>query len=411
MNILVWSQYFWPESFLINDLVKRLAKTNQITVLTGKPNYPNGAIFEGYQACGLTHESQFGTDIYRVPILPRGKNSALRLAINYLSFIFSSLVCAPFVLRKKSFDVIYVYAPSPLLQIIPAIFISWLKRAPLVLNVQDLWPESLRATGYIRNPTVLKAVEHIVKWIYARADLILISSKGHAPFVERLTKERNKVCHFPNSTDDLFANPVFDPDDELAQEISKSFSIVFAGNLGHAQALPSVLEAAKLLREQRDIKFYLIGSGSLDSWISQKIEADKIGNVVLAGRHPAKRMPTLLKAASAALVSLNDDPFLSATLPSKVQAYLAIGVPVIAFMNGDGAHTIEEAQAGLSCPSENPQKLADTVLKLYNAPKETLDLWRENGRRYYKEHYDLQLLADRLQSHFVNVRKNMKKDV
>ena len=156
MRLLVVSQYFWPESFRINDLVRSLAKKGHtVEILTGKPNYPEGMIYPGYRSWGCQVEVWRDMRIYRVPIIARGSRSGLRLALNYLSFVVSGLVFTPWMLRKKEYDVIFIDAPSPIFQAIPASFLGWLKRCPVALWVQDLWPESAQATGYIRSAWAL----------------------------------------------------------------------------------------------------------------------------------------------------------------------------------------------------------------------------------------------------------------
>ena len=159
----MFSQNFWPESFPINDICASLVdKGLKVDILTGKPNYPEGKIFSGYRTWGCMTESYRGAEVNRIPLRPRG-SSSIGLALNYLFFVFSGLLVAPFLLRKKKFDVIFIYAPSPVLQAIPAIFMGFLKDCPVVIWVQDLWPESLSATGYVSNKVVLKLVEWVVR--------------------------------------------------------------------------------------------------------------------------------------------------------------------------------------------------------------------------------------------------------
>jgi hypothetical protein len=194
MKILLWSQYFWPETFRINELATALTESGlSVTVLTGKPNYPEGTIFPGYRSWGIQRENFAGVDVLRIPMLPRGRCSALRLALNYWSFIAAGFVFAPFVLRGKTFDVVFVYAPSPLLQALPAILLARLKRAPLIVWVQDLWPESLSATGHVRSRFVLGAVEALVRHIYRCADSILIQSEAFRVPVARLVRDAGKI--------------------------------------------------------------------------------------------------------------------------------------------------------------------------------------------------------------------------
>jgi glycosyltransferase involved in cell wall biosynthesis len=197
---LIVSQYFWPEIFGINAVVRALRERNiETTVLTGKPNYPDGQVFPGYSVSGTQREVHDGVEILRLPLLQRGKRSSLRLVLNYLSFIVSGLAFGPWLLRHRHVDTILVYAPSPLLQALPAIWLSWLKGVPVALWVQDLWPESLSATGFVKNRAVLKVVERVVRFIYRHCDLILIPSEAFRSPIERLVDDPRKIRYYPNA--------------------------------------------------------------------------------------------------------------------------------------------------------------------------------------------------------------------
>jgi hypothetical protein len=210
MRLLVVSQYFWPESFRINDLVRSLAKKGHtVEILTGKPNYPEGMIYPGYHSWGCQVEAWQGMKIYRVPIVERGNGSGLRLALNYLSFVVSGLVFAPWMLRKKKYDVIFIDAPSPIFQAIPASFLGWLKCCPVALWVQDLWPESAQATGYIRSAWGLKFLENLVRFVYRHTDLLLVPSRAFQSPVAALAQGKMIVYH-PNSVEAVLHSRLLD---------------------------------------------------------------------------------------------------------------------------------------------------------------------------------------------------------
>jgi len=290
MKILIWSQYFWPENFRINDLVASLQQRGvQVTVLTGKPNYPEGRVFPGYRAYGMLRERYVGAEVVRVPLVPRGNSSPLRLVLNYLSFIFSGYILAPFALRGYECDVVFVYAPSPLLQALPAVLMARLKRAPLVVWVQDLWPESLAATGMVKNRWVIKGVGALVRYIYRNADSILIQSEAFRESVASLADDPRKIIYHPNAAQPSHDFGVIDP--ELISEIENCFSVVFAGNLGRAQSLETILSAAECLRQEKEIRLFIVGSGSCEDSLAKEIERRKLANVVLTGRLPNSEMP------------------------------------------------------------------------------------------------------------------------
>lgn len=394
MKLLIVSQYYWPEGFRINEVAKTLLDQGvEVEVLTGKPNYPRGEIFPGYRSWGCQCESHQGININRIPLLPRG-GGGWCLALNYLSFVVSGLIFAPWILRNKKFDVIFIYAPSPILQAIPAILLGWLKGCPVVLWVQDLWPESMSATGYVKNKAVLKAVEHVVRFIYRHVDLLLAQSEAFIPPIEALASG-TPVHYLPNSVDESFLKPVTAAVPQVAG-LGTGFSVMFAGNIGSAQAVDVIVDAAELLKDHADIQFVVLGDGSRREWMLQQAVDRKLSNLHLPGRFSVETMPGFMQKASVLLVTLADQPIFAATVPNKVQAYMAAGRPIIACLNGEGARLVVEASAGFATPAENAQALADTILCLYQKSPSEREAMGNNGRNYYREHFNHDQLVDKL---------------
>ena len=394
MRVLIVSQYFWPENFQINGLVKTLSgKGVEVEVLTGKPNYPRGKIFSGYRAWGCQRESYQGVEINRIPLISRG-SGGWRLGLNYLSFVVSGLLFAPWILRKKDFDVIFIYAPSPILQAIPAIFLGWLRRCPVVLWIQDLWPESLSATGYVRNRHIIAVIRQVVRFIYRHIDLLLVPSRAFQVPVCALASG-TPIVYYPNSVDESFAA-------RAAQEappvpgLDAGFSVMFAGNIGAAQAVEVIVAAALLLKKHSDIHFVVLGEGSRWAWMKQEVQRCELNNLHLPGRFPIELMPNLMQKASALLVTLADQEIFKATVPSKVQAYLAVGRPILACLNGEGADLVTNAGAGLSIPAENAQALAEAILCLYRMPPLEREAMGARGRLYYYQNFAHGMLTDQL---------------
>jgi glycosyltransferase involved in cell wall biosynthesis len=404
MKILILTQHYWPESFRINEVAVSLQQNGcAVTVLTGQPNYPDGNIFPGYRASSISEQGHDGYTIYRVPLIPRGRGNAIRLILNYLSFLLSASIIGPWLLRREQFDVVFVYGTSPILQAIPGIVIKKLKKAKLVTWVQDLWPESLEATGFVRNRHLLKSVELIVRWIYRRNDLLLAQSKAFLPSIREMSGEAPVEYH-PNPGELAFNVRELRTEPQL--KLSPGFNIVFAGNLGTVQALETVLEAAQQLQTHNDIRFVLVGSGSRSGWIQQELLRLGLKNVLLVGRFEPAAMPPILAQASALLVSLVRSPIMSLTVPSKIQAYLAAGRPIIAALDGEGARVVDEAGAGVSCPAENATALTAAVLTLYARSLEDLNAMGEAGRCYYKKHFEPGLLAQQLTQRFRKLTSN-----
>ncbi|MEZ7911442.1 MAG: glycosyltransferase family 4 protein [Propionivibrio sp.] len=395
MRVLIVSQYFWPESFRINEVATALRDAGcEVCILTGQPNYPDGQVFERYSACAITAQNYQGLDVFRVPIVPRGRGSALRLMMNYLSFIFSAGVLGPWLLRGRLFDAVLVFAPSPILQAIPAIWLARFKRAVLLTWVQDLWPESLSASGFVKNRTMLEWVGAVVRWIYRHNDCLLVQSEAFIAPVTAISGG-TPVRYHPNPGDLASANA---PESvtEFPVAFGSGFNVIFAGNLGTVQALDTVLQAAVLLRSEHDISFILVGSGSRSDWLQSEIARLGLENVRLAGRFPLSAMPAIFESASALLVSLVRSPIMRQTVPSKVQAYLAAGKPIIAALDGEGSRIVEEAGAGVTCPAENAEALAVVVKQLRDMPIGERERMGANGIAYYQKNFEPRMLAKRL---------------
>lgn len=398
-RILILSQYFWPESFQINALVDALGDAGaDVTVLTGQPNYPDGKVFPGYHALSVRRE-RYGkaTDVFRVPIAPRGRASGVRLALNYLSFIASASLIGPWLLRRRPVDVVFVFAPSPILQSIAGVALKTFKGAKLVTWVQDLWPQSLMSTGHVTNPSLLSAVEELVRWIYRHNDRLYGQSQAFVAEIGKLA-ERTPVEYFPNPGDSAFAAG---GSSQLAKlTLPAGFNVVFAGNLGTVQALDTVLDAATLLRDEADVRFVLIGSGSRGAWLAEEVARLGLANVMLPGRFEMSAMPAILSQADALLASMKRSPILSQTIPSKVQAYLAAGKPILASMDGEGAELVVQAGAGLASPAEDAAALATNVRRLRTmAPSERAGLGA-NGLSFYDRHFHPRRLAEQLIKRF-----------
>lgn len=390
MKILVLSQYFWPESFIINDIVRTLDEQgHEVVVATGKPNYPDGKIFDGYSAKGTQYERYLGKiDVLRVPLWPRGEGGAKNLILNYLSFVLAGLLFLPWMLRKREFDAILVFAPSPILQAIPAIPLKWLKKAKLALWVQDLWPESLKATGFISNPHALRAVGWLVKGIYRCCDILLVQSRAFFEPVSRYA-DREKIVYYPNSMD---ANSPVDRvpiPAELSELLDQHFCVVFAGNLGTAQALDTLVQAAVHLRDDAQVRLVLVGSGSRLAWLKSQQQALGLNNLILAGRFAPQAMPQIFERSSALLVSLNDNEAFAQTVPSKIQAYLAAGRPILASINGEGARVVSEAGAGLTSAAEQVLPLVENIRRLQVLGVTERELMGKSGRDYFDVNFDM----------------------
>lgn len=390
MKLLIVSQYFNPEHFIINDIVRTLVtQGHEVVVATGKPNYPDGEIFPGYRVWGCQHDLYLNcVDVLRVPLWPRGKGGATNMALNYLSFVVCGLAFFPWLLRKRKFDAILVFAPSPITQAIPAIALKWLKKARLALWIQDLWPESLAATGFVKNRYLLKMVGAMVRSIYACCDRLLVQSQA---FIDPVADyaARDKVFYYPNSIDTFTPGTDLPVPHELSSVLEQYFCVVFAGNLGTAQALDTLLQAAIHLRDEGGIRLVLVGSGSRLDWLKAQKQAHGLDNLILPGRFPAEAMPGIFAGSAALLVSLNNERIFSQTIPSKIQAYLAAGRPIIACLNGEGARIVMEARAGLSSPAEQALPLAAVIRELHSLSEVEREAMGRSARAYFDQNFEM----------------------
>ena len=402
MNILVVTQYFWPENMRINDLVRDLSeKGHEVTVLTGQPNYPEGKVYEAYRQSPADFMSYARAKVVRVPLVSRG-NSSIRLILNYLSFFFLASTFGAWKLRGKHYDSVFVYAVSPIMAAIPALVIGRLKRAPVFIWVLDLWPETLRAVGVVKHPLLLKPVGAMVSWIYNRADYLLLQSHGFFENVRSYcTKDisSERLIYFPSWAEDDFSDSaVFGS--ALLERDDSVFTVVFAGNLGEAQDFAAIIDAAESLKGKAPVRWVIVGDGRMSRWLAEEVSARNLDNVLLLGRHPLEEMPGLFASADALLVSLKTNDVFEKTIPGKVQAYLASGKPILGMINGEAARVIQESGAGFSCPSGDAAALAEITQRLAALDVPVRTRMGACGRQYYESNYSKPKLMARLEKLF-----------
>ena len=398
MKVLIVTQYFWPEEFRINELTAMMAgKGHQITVLTGIPNYPGGKFFSGYGFTRQKVQNYKGIKVVRVPLIPRGKGGRIMLVLNYFSFALIASLLGPIKCRDV-YDVIFVYQLSPITVGLPGIVMKKMKSVPIMFWVQDLWPESLSATGGVHSKTIMKAVEMLVRFIYSHCDRILVQSKSFIDSIMQKGTDRSKIEYFPNSAEVIFDRAAEHVELMDHLEFPEGFRVMFAGNIGAAQDFGTILSAAELLKEHRDIHWVIIGDGRMFSWVAMQVQKRGLTETVhLLGRYPVEAMPRYFSLADALLVTLRKEPIFELTIPSKIQSYLACAKPIIAALDGEGARIIKEADAGLTCPAENPEALAKAVLTLYNMPQSERQIMGTHGRTYFNSHFEHKMLLDRLE--------------
>ena len=394
MKLLILSQYFWPENFRINDVVEGLAsRGHAVTVYTGLPNYPAGSFFDGYGVLGPFTQNFNQVKVHRVPLVPRGGGGSIRLALNYLSHALMAALLAPFCARGE-FDAILVYEPSPMTIGIPARALRALTGAPLVFWVQDLWPESLSATGAVRSRMVLALVDRLIKWIYRGCDRVLVQSEAFIPSVEAHGVSRERIRYLPNSAEAFYKKMPHEPGSE--------FRVMYAGNIGAAQDFPTILAAAERTPE---VRWIILGDGRMRPWVESEVRKRGLRNVQLLGQRPSEEMPRYFARADVLLATLRREPIFAYTIPSKIQSYLACGRPIIAAMEGEGGRIIRSAGAGWAVPPEDPAALAEAVLAASRLERSELDAMGNRGEAWFQEHFEREKLLSRLEGFLQEVRK------
>lgn len=404
MRILVVSHYFWPENFRLNDLVAEwVARGHAVTVLTGLPNYPDGAVFADFRRDPARFSEFKGAEIVRVPMIVRGR-SRLQLLMNYVTSALSAALIGSWKLRGRQFDAIFAYEPSPITVGIPAVLFRATKRAPLTFWVLDLWPDVLQALRIVRSRALLKAVGRLVAFIYNRCDLILAQSQSFIPEIARYCRARERIAYFPSWAESVFEAKNVEPAPEVPR-VPGSFDVMFAGNIGESQDFPAILAAAEHLKEQGHIRWLIVGDGRMAGWVhSEIIRRGLQDRVLMLGRFPVERMPSFYAHADALLVSLKDEPIFAMTIPAKVQSYLAAGIPLIAMLNGEGARVVERARCGFTCPAGDPQALAAAIMRLQSLTAEQRAEMGANALAISANEFDRTRLISQLETWLEQLR-------
>lgn len=383
------TQWFDPEpSFKGLQFARAFkARGHEVEVLTGFPNYPGGKLYPGYKVKPWQREEMDGIRVNRVALYPSHDKNAIHRVANYASFALSAATVGPMLVKKP--DVIYVYHPPPTIGV-AAVTLKTLFRAPIVYDIQDMWPDTLAATGMVNSKTLLDAVGVYCKILYKMCDHIVVVSPGFKRLLVERGVPESKITVIYNWTHET-EQPA-KPDPELAKKLGMAgkFNVLFAGTMGLAQALDAVLDAAKLVAQKRsDVQFVFVGGGVEKARLEERAALEGISNVKFLPLQPPSAMGAIFSVADVLLVHLKNDPLFQVTIPSKTQAYLLAGKPILMAVIGDAAKIIEDSAAGLACMPSNPIALADTVLKMSGMSRKQLEEMGSVGRRYYMKNMSL----------------------
>lgn len=367
---------------------------DEVTVITGIPNYPDGKIPTGYGFFKRRRETLENVNVIRLWLIPRGSGSKLRMIINYISYFTSTFFYSLYIaLFKKKYDVIFVHHTSPLFITISPIIYKWIRKPKMILWDLDMWPDTLVALGIIKSKRLISFLESSVKWIYKRYDTILIGSQR---FTEKAKSRVNaaKVEYFPNWAEDVFIKgELVEPENKPT--FPDGFNIMYTGNIGEAQDFDSVSKAMILLKEN-EVNWLIVGGGRWLSKLKEIVKKEGLApKVKFYGNHPVETMPYFFSKADVMFFALQNKEIFAKTVPAKLQAYMGSGKPIIGMISGEGNQIIKNANCGLAVPSGDYKGFANGILKL-SAKKEKLDELGKNGLVYYEKNYSKENRKDQL---------------
>jgi glycosyltransferase involved in cell wall biosynthesis len=405
-HILVIAQYFYPEQFRINDICTEWVKRGyKVTVLTGIPNYPQGKYYKGYGLFKKRKEVYNGIEIIRIPLMPRG-NNAIMLALNYLSFIVSGFFWK--VSTKIKADYVFIYEVSPMTQALPGVWYAKKRKIPCYLYVTDLWPENVEIVAGIKNKKILNAIGIMVDYIYKHCNRIFTSSESFIGAINERGVDLNKLEFWPQYAEDFYT-----PIDratllEIGVPQDDIFNIIFAGNIGVAQGLNILPETAKILKQNSiRVRFNIVGEGRFKETLISMVEKYNVSDMFnFIEKQPATKIPEMMAACDATLISLSKSKVFSITLPAKTQSCLACGIPILVSADGEIQDVIRKAEAGLCSDAGDVEMLASNIRRMVSITPEERQQMAQKGLDYYKLNFGKKTLLDRMDNWFsINEKK------
>lgn len=385
MKILAVCQYYRPEPFNVSEICEELvARGHEVTVVTGRPNYPEGALYEGYEGDEHLDEWVNGVHVLRTKIAPR-KTGTINRIRNYYSF--SRLGKKRISRVQGTYDVVVVFQLSPVMMAEPAILYAKKHGTPVLHYVIDLWPESLLAGGIAKNSFIYKLFARESKRIYSQADLLAVTSPAFEEYLSSLLERPVKAVYLPQFAEDIFTD-LHGYNSAVDESLfpSDAVNIMFAGNVGAAQSVQTLIEAARILSGERFV-FHVVGSGSELENCKMLADEYELDNVIFHGRHPLEEMPSFYDHSDAMVATFADDPILAYTLPRKIQSYMAAGKPVIGTVTGEARRVLEAANCGFCCEAENANELAKCCRRLANCSDSDLKQYGQRAKDYCSDHF------------------------
>jgi glycosyltransferase involved in cell wall biosynthesis len=399
MRILVISQYFYPEEFRINDLCSAwVSKGYDVTVITGIPNYPKGKFFQGYGLFKRRKDEYQGVRIVRLPILSRGKGF-VRLSLNYLSFVVSGFFWSKLTPIKA--DVVFINEVSPMTQALPGIWFGRRRKIPVLLYVQDLWPENIEATIGPKRKGFIRRIDKLVQMIYRDVDKIFTSSNAYIQNISFKGIDAKKLYYWPQYAEQFY-QPLTKSNDVIIPD-TPSTKVIFTGNMGIAQGLHLLIEVAKA-SSHLGVEFYLVGDGSEKTNLMELAKRYRLANVNFLDPVKATDIPQYLAQCDLAYLSLIDARIYELTVPAKLQSYLACGIPVLASASGEVGRIITESKTGFVAAPGDVNAVIASLDKFMRLNPEEVKQLRANARNAYEQMFEKEMLLNQMDIHLMGER-------
>jgi glycosyltransferase involved in cell wall biosynthesis len=411
LKILILSQWFQPEPvFKGLPLAKALRdRGHEVEVLTGFPNYPGGRIYPGYRIRPWQREIMDDIRVNRVALYPSHDKSGLRRAMNYLSFGLSAAMIGNFLIKRP--DIIYALNLVTLGLTTNLLRLRF--RCPVIYDILDLWPDSVADSRMLDVPFLLKVLDRWSKYTYKSATHLITVTPGMKYELLKRGIDKSRISVVYNWCDEEHMKPT--PRDEyFASKLGLRgyFVVMFAGTMGVMQKLEVLLDTAERLKKTESrIKFVLVGGGVECSRLKQIAVDRQLSNVIFLEKQPAENMGKILALADVTVVHLKDSPLFRITIPSKIQAYMAAGKPIIAGIRGDAASLLSASGAGKVVAPENPEAIAEGVVELYRMSESERNEMGQKGRKYYKSKMSIEAGVNTIEDIFINCTKNRRKIV
>lgn len=401
MKILLLTQWFDPEPTFKGLLFAQALrdKGHEVEVLTGFPNYPGGNVYSGYKIKHYQKEVMDGITVHRAPLYPSHDGSALKRIANYVSFAVGTFIVG--LLKTRNIDIIYSYHP-PLTSSLSALLLGIFKRVPFVVDIQDLWPDTLSATGMLNNPKALTVVDKVCNFVYKKAAKVVVLSPGFKKRIVSRGVPEDKIEVIYNWCNEPALKNFKEADVKLPD--NGNLNLLFAGNLGLAQGLPTIVETAELLQNGCvKVNIVLIGDGVAKQAAIDDSTAKQLNNIFFLPRVSIQEVGSLLSKADMLLVHLNNDDLFRITIPSRTQANLAMGKPIVMGVAGDASNLVRESGGGVICEPDNPISLSLAIKDLVNKSDAERELIGKAGKEYYYQYLSLDKGVDKFTKVFEEV--------